>query len=240
MLLRPQDRDRLPALLGQEGNPSLMQRRFDGYLVRPVRATSLEARLEALLTGAQRQSFEVKFEKARYNEEQMLADLKAFTGVTTRTPDAPRLSPEPEWTARLNVLVAEDNDINALLTRTLLERDGHKVRIANGVEVLLALDEPDGKTYDLVLMDLHMPDMDGFEATRRIRGLTDERSSLPIVALTANALADDRQICLTAGMDDYLSKPVAPDALARMLATWSDRRSDLGIAPHDVPAQNLA
>ncbi|MES1989542.1 MAG: response regulator [Pseudomonadota bacterium] len=239
VLLRPQDRDRLPTLLGQEGNPSLAQRRFDGYLVRPVRATSLEARLEILRNGSQRQSFEGKFEKARYNEEQMLADLKAFSGL--RAPDILRVKQQPEWTARLNVLVAEDNDINALLTRTLLERDGHKVHIAkNGIEVLAALDEPTGKDYDLVLMDLHMPDMDGFEATRRIRGLSDGRSSLPIVALTANAMADDRQICFAAGMDDYLSKPVAPDALARMLATWSDRRSDLGIAPADVPAQNLA
>ena len=244
VLLRPQDRDRLPALLGQEGNPSLTQRRFDGYLVRPVRATSLEARLEALKNGAHRASFEARFEKARYNEEQMLADLKAFTSsgprAAPRTGDVPRKQ-EPEWTARLNVLVAEDNDINALLTRTLLERDGHKVRIAkNGTEVLSALDAPEGKAYDLVLMDLHMPDMDGFEATKRIRALSDERSSLPIVALTANALADDRQICLSAGMDDYLSKPVAPDALARMLATWSDRRSDMGVAPADVSARNLA
>ncbi|MGV8997576.1 MAG: response regulator [Parvibaculaceae bacterium] len=243
VLLRPQDRDRLPALLGQEGNPSLMQRRFDGYLVRPVRATSLEARLESLQSGAPRGSIEQKFETARYNEAQMLADLKAFTGAGkgTRTPDAPRADLEPEWTARLNVLVAEDNDINALLTRTLLERDGHKVRIAkNGIELLAALDEPEGRLYDLVLMDLHMPHMDGFEATKRIRALSDERSSLAIVALTANALADDRQICLSAGMDDYLSKPVAPDALARMLATWSDRRSDLGIAPVDVQNRNLA
>jgi len=151
--------------------------------------------------------------------------------------DAPRPA---EWSARLSVLVAEDNEINALLTRTLLERDGHTVRIArNGQEVLDALDEAD-RPADIVLMDLHMPGMDGFEATRRIRALSDERSSVPIIALTANAMADDRQTCLTAGMDDYLSKPVAPDALARMLAAWSHRRSDLGLAPADAARANLA
>ncbi|MDO8290717.1 MAG: response regulator [Parvibaculum sp.] len=241
VLLRPQDRDRLPAMLGQEGNPSLTQRRFDGYLVRPVRASSLETRLETLRSGTHRQSSDEKFSPAGLDEDKLLADLKAFTD-DARISDTHRTKKtEPEWTARLNVLVAEDNDINALLTRTLLERDGHKVTIAkNGIEVLAALDRPDGRDYDLVLMDLHMPDMDGFATTQHIRTLSDERSSLPIVALTANAMADDRRVCLAAGMDDYLSKPVAPDALARMLATWSDRRSDMGISPTDAKAHSVA
>ncbi|MCE9648144.1 MAG: response regulator [Parvibaculum sp.] len=217
VLLRPQDRDRLPALIGQEGNPAMFQRIFDGYLVRPVRASSLLARLEAL-TG---DGATPRAEQSRASEQ-----------TEKKRPEA--------WSARLNVLVAEDNEINALLTRTLLERDGHTVRIArNGQEVLDALDEADTPA-DLVLMDLHMPGMDGFEATRRIRALSDDRSSIPVIALTANAMADDRQTCLTAGMDDYLSKPVAPDALARMLAEWSNRRSDLGLAPADAARANLA
>jgi CheY-like chemotaxis protein len=89
-------------------------------------------------------------------------------------------------------------------------------------------------------MDCQMPGVDGFEATRRIRALADARSSLPVIALTANAMADDRQTCLAAGMDDYLSKPVAPDALARMLALWAHRRSELGLAPEDAERANLA
>jgi CheY-like chemotaxis protein len=224
VLLRPQDRDRLPALIGQEGNPAMFQRIFDGYLVRPVRASSLLARLEALMSGS----------------GNAIPYAEAHRLHREREAEREEQHPAPEWRARLNILVAEDNEINALLTRTLLERDGHSVRIArNGQEVLDAMDEPDATT-DIVLMDLHMPGMDGFEATRRIRALADDRSSVPVIALTANAMADDRQTCLTAGMDDYLSKPVAPDALARMLADWSHRRSDLGLAPADAARANLA
>lgn len=238
VLLRPQDRDRLPALIGQEGNPALTQRLFDGYLVRPVRASSLQARLEALMSGAQKRT-RVRAQ-AVTGDNPRPEDAARPERMVETVDDAPEPI-EPRWTARLNVLVAEDNDINALLTRTLLERDGHTVRIAkNGNEVLAVLNAEGGNAYDLVLMDLHMPDMDGFEATRHVRALADERSSLPIIALTANAMADDRQTCLIAGMDDYLSKPVSPDALARMLATWSGRRSDLGISPADAQRANLA
>jgi PAS domain S-box-containing protein len=218
VLLRPQDRDRLPALLGQDGNPAMFPRIFDGYLVRPVRASSLLARLEALMG-------EVKPPRPQFEYE---ADPEDAPGVA------------PRWNSRLTVLVVEDNDINALLTRTLLERDGHRVVLArHGQQALDALDE-EGEAIDLILMDLHMPGMDGFEATRRIRALADARSSLPVIALTANAMADDRRTCLAAGMDDYLSKPVGPDALARMLALWSRRRSELGLAPEDAERANLA
>lgn len=259
VLLRPQDRDRLPALIGREGNPTIFQRLFDGYLVRPVRASSLLARLEALMGHGQRgttsDDLTTDFDPAvgeamGYNE--IVARDKLFDGpmpVGNKTTESATRLPASEnitassnnWAAPLNILVAEDNDINALLTRTLLERDGHSVRIAsNGREVLAALDEPGTSSYDLVLMDLHMPDMDGFEATRHIRALPDIRSSLPIIALTANAMADDRQTCLAAGMDDYLSKPVAPAELARMLVTWTGRRSDMGVAPSDAAKAQLA
>lgn len=224
VLLRPQDRDRLPALIGQEGNPAMFQRIFDGYLVRPVRASSLRARLEALMSGT----------APTFPRENIRDDYRP-SGV-----EREEIAPAPRLSVGLNILVAEDNEINALLTRTLLERDGHTVRVAsNGQEVLDALDD-DGAPTDIVLMDLHMPGMDGFEATRRIRALADERSSVPVIALTANAMADDRQTCLTAGMDDYLSKPVSPDALSRMLSDWSCRRSDLGLAPADAARANLA
>ena len=245
VLLRPQDRDRLPALIGREGNPAMFQRIFDGYLVRPVRSTSLLARLEALQSGAHKQAQPTLPDGTVFDEARMLKDLKSFSAghPVEFEPEKPATaSPgRGNWTSQLNILVAEDNEINALLTRTLLERDGHTVHIAvNGAAVLASLEENTSTPFDIILMDLHMPEMDGFEATRRIRAMPDERSSIPIVALTANAMADDRKTCLTAGMDDYLSKPVAPDALARMLATWSDRRSDLGLSPADAPRTNLA
>jgi len=252
VLLRPQDRDRLPALIGREGNPTLFQRIFDGYLVRPVRASSLLTRLETFLdTGNSRRyaADRARVSELARNQISEFQELDAqedagdlFDDVEDRDVAA-RIDANvsPAWPTALNILVAEDNDINALLTRTLLERDGHNVYIVkNGREVLTALNAEDGDIYDLVLMDLHMPEMDGFEATRHIRAMSDARSSLPIIALTANAMADDRQHCLTAGMDDYLSKPVSPDALTHMLEAWSGRRSDMGVAPSDAPRANLA
>jgi CheY-like chemotaxis protein len=121
------------------------------------------------------------------------------------------------------VLVAEDNDINALLARALLHRLGHRPTIAeNGaaaVECFLAATRADAP-YDLVLMDVHMPELDGLEATRRIRA-TEAARGLPrtrIVALTANAFGEDREACLAAGMDDFLVKPLDRDRLADVLA----------------------
>ena len=210
VMLRPQDRDRLPGLIGLDATHSIFPGMFDGYLVRPVRASSLLTRLEAL-------AFRGGGDEAAGPRVEGAAEQEKPVGTA------------PAWGARLNVLVAEDNEINALLTRTLLERDGHFVRVAKSGSDVLAMLEKNEPT-DVILMDLHMPGMDGFEATRLIRALPDTRSSLPIIALTANAMAEDRQLCLTAGMDDYLSKPVAPDELARMLAFWSNRRSALGLA----------
>ncbi|MBM4783962.1 MAG: PAS domain S-box protein [Archangiaceae bacterium] len=117
----------------------------------------------------------------------------------------------------LRVLVAEDNAINALVVRALLERDGHQVTIvASGLEAVQASERPG---WDLVLMDMQMPEFDGLEATRRIRER--ERVSgtrLPIYALTANAMKGDLERCTDAGMDDYLTKPVNLAVLRQRLA----------------------
>jgi signal transduction histidine kinase/DNA-binding response OmpR family regulator len=107
----------------------------------------------------------------------------------------------------LRILVAEDNVVNQRLALLALERMGYRAEVAaNGVEVLAALGR---QPYDLVLMDIQMPEMDGLEATRRIRQRWGPRGRGPaIVAMTANALREDREACLVAGMDDYLSKPI--------------------------------
>lgn len=125
--------------------------------------------------------------------------------------DAPRDAP-PVIGRR--VLLAEDNDVNALLTVSVLERDGHEViRVLNGREAVEALDTK--ARFDIVLMDMHMPEMDGIEATKALRAAG---HMVHVVALTANAYSQDRQRCLDAGMNDYLSKPVEPDALREVLA----------------------
>ena len=117
----------------------------------------------------------------------------------------------------LRILLAEDNAVNQRLARHLLEKKGHTVITAqDGLEALTLLEK---ETVDLVLMDVQMPGMDGVAATRVIRAReTPGGLRLPIVALTAHAMSCDRDYCLQAGMDDYLTKPIRADDLRRVLA----------------------
>jgi CheY-like chemotaxis protein len=156
---------------------------FDSYLVKPVRAASLASRLAA--PGL---------------SPPLVPDFE----YETRQSETPHGRP-------LSVLVAEDNEINALLVQTMLTRLGHvPTVVSNGISAVtsVATAHAMGAPYDLVLMDLHLPGMDGFDATRRIRSLGDEGGRIPIVALTANAFAEDREACKMAGMDGFLVKPV--------------------------------
>jgi PAS domain S-box-containing protein len=116
------------------------------------------------------------------------------------------------------VLLAEDNEINQRIVMRLLEKVGcHAERVANGREAVEALGR---NTFDLVLMDVQMPEMDGFAATEEIRRREAGRRRTPIAAMTANAMTGDREKCLAAGMDDYISKPVRLENLQRMLNRW--------------------
>ena len=169
---------------------------FTGYLVKPVRAASLAARFAS-------------------ND---VFDLAAAA------PAVPAPGPGPAQSGQgLSILVAEDNEINAVLARALLEKLGHRPTIAaNGsaaVESWLAA-RAAGAPYDRVLMDLHMPGMDGLEATRRIRSIEAEIAAprTPILALTASASAEDQGACLDAGMDGFLVKPLDRERLAAALA----------------------
>jgi CheY-like chemotaxis protein len=116
----------------------------------------------------------------------------------------------------LRILLAEDNPVNQKLARFAIEKMGHSiVMVNNGIR---AVETSASGQFDLILMDLQMPEMDGFEATARIREA--ERSAgrhTPIVAMTAHAMHGDREQCLRAGMDDYISKPIDLQALARMI-----------------------
>lgn len=121
------------------------------------------------------------------------------------------------------VLLAEDNQINAVLATTIIRRAGHRVDVApNG---LAAVEAAKSGEYDIILMDMHMPEMDGLEATRRIRRLDGPMRKSPIIALTANAMASDRQKCIAAGMDDFLSKPFEPADLTGILMKWGESES---------------
>jgi len=181
-----------PAMRGELA--ALKDAGFTGYLIKPVRAASLAARFAA---------------------EDAFDPSAAI--------DAAEAPGEARPAGGLSILVAEDNEINALLARALLVKLGHRpTMVASGeaaIECWLAA-RAAGTPYDRVLMDLHMPGMDGLEATRRIRAMEAEYecARMPIIALTANASAEDREACLAAGMDDFLIKPLDRERLAAALA----------------------
>jgi signal transduction histidine kinase/ActR/RegA family two-component response regulator len=129
---------------------------------------------------------------------------------------------------RMLILLVEDNATNQFVALKIIERLGYRADVAaDGLEALAALRII---PYDLVLMDCQMPEMDGFEATREIRNPQSgiRNRDMPIIAMTANAMKGDREKCLAAGMNDYLSKPVQPAALGAMLERWLARSFALG------------
>ena len=146
-------------------------------------------------------------------------DLEARTSELGALPPVAPAAARPPAPHRMNILLAEDNAVNQKLVVRLLERSGHTVRVAsNGREAVRFFAED---RYDAVLMDVQMPEMDGLEATRLIRQWesgTGHRA--PVIALTAHAMAGDKEMCLDAGMDAYLSKPIDPKILADTLANF--------------------
>ncbi len=130
-------------------------------------------------------------------------------------------APAPAVPRKARILVAEDNAVNQLVVRSMLERLGMTVSVAKDGADATAMAE--SETFDLVLMDCQMPVMDGYQATRNIRA---SGARIPIIALTANALSEDRQRCVDAGMDSYLAKPVTGTALAEMLVRFLGPREE--------------
>jgi CheY-like chemotaxis protein len=177
---------------------------FTGYLVKPLRAASLAARLA------------------------MAPDVVA-PALVEETISEP-ISVVPAASAKgLSILVAEDNEINALLMRSLLTKLGHRTVIAThgaaALESWLAARSA-GTPYDLILMDLQMPQLDGIETAKRIRAHEAAESGrrTPILALTANTLVEDRYACFESGMDGFLIKPLDRDKLNEALAALTAAR----------------
>jgi CheY-like chemotaxis protein len=126
--------------------------------------------------------------------------------------------PDPTSPSRGLILVVEDNEVNQLVAREMVTKLGYRVRVvSDGAQAVAAVE---ATSYDAILMDCHMPVMDGFDATDAIRGMVGAASRVPIIAMTAGAQDEDRRHCLDAGMDDFLSKPVDMTALKDTLEQW--------------------
>jgi len=161
----------------------------DGFLTKPVRALQLRNLLIDLLSP------EMKKKKTE-----------------GALPAPKKMKPHP-----LCILMAEDNPINQKVALYMLKRLGYSADVAvNGQEVLRALQK---KSYDVVLMDVQMPEMDGLEATRQIRS---KGMDIQIVAMTAHALEGDKEECLLAGMNEYISKPICMEELQKVLESCDD------------------
>jgi PAS domain S-box-containing protein len=179
---------------------------ISAYLVKPIRQTELLDAIRLALQAAPRQE---------------------------RTAPLVTRHALRENRRRLKVLLAEDNAVNQLLTVRILEKRGHAVTVAeNGRVALAALDH---ESFDLVLMDVQMPEMDGFEATAAIRAKEKTAGAhLPIIAMTAHALKGDEQRCLAAGMDAYVSKPIQVSELMRMIEEVFSDRAEGELMPQEA------
>jgi PAS domain S-box-containing protein len=199
--------------MSRRGDANRLQRQgFAAFLVKPVKPSLLHDTLAAVINGGRRE-----------------ADEPARPIVTRhRLKDLQR---------RVRVLLAEDNIVNQKLATILLGKHGYTVdAVANGLEAIKALELI---PYDVVLMDVQMPELDGLGATRRIRDQASKvlNHEVPIIAMTAHALKGDREKCLEAGMDDYVSKPINPRQLLETMERQLERTQPASEAEPAAPAR---
>ena len=174
------------------------QGHFAAYLAKPLRQSQL---FDTLMT--------------------LLAASDAQRDKPAAAPARPTMDPGMAARHPLRILLAEDNVVNQKLAMRLLSQMGYRADLAsNGVEAIESIQR---QTYDVVLMDVQMPEMDGLEAARAITARWQPSRRPRIVAMTANAMQGDREECLAAGMDDYLTKPIRVDALVQALLTATPR-----------------
>ena len=204
--------------MGQRGDAKRFKAiGFSAYLTKPVRSSQLKETLTAVW-GAKSQDISTDLVT-----KHSLAESRTLVTADTKETDQGKGA---------RVLVAEDNIVNKKVAVKMLEKLGCRVNVtANGKE---AVDMLESFPYDLVFMDCQMPEMDGYEATAAIRKWEEENrysetenrkpkseKRIPIIAITANAMKGDREKCLEAGMDDYISKPVDVKKLAQALGKWA-------------------
>lgn len=187
--------------MGQRGEAKVARAAgIAGYLTKPVRYAQLYACVRLVMGRAHDSSSDLESLVTRHHAREAAAHNRG------------------------RLLIVEDNVVNQKVAVRLLENMGYKADVAaNGLEAIDALRR---LPYKMVLMDCHMPDLDGYEATRRIRELEasgELKTHIIVIALTANAMQDDRERCLHAGMDDYMSKPINVDQLTRVLETWATK-----------------
>lgn len=170
-----------------------------------------------------------------------------FSGTDRPLPSTARNSPSveprsiaPLPRARPRVLIAEDHDLNQLLIMALADKAGLEAELArDGIEALAMIEaaQQAGRPYRMVLMDVQMPRLDGLEATRRLRAAGHAPADLPVIALTANAAAQDVAVCIGAGMQGHLAKPVGVSALANLMNIYLDGAEECAAAVAMPPGQ---
>ncbi len=223
--------------IGQRGDGRLAREvGFSGFVTKPIRKSQLYSCLSAVLGLAQPDN-----------------EIRPAPLVTTHS-----LKEMSQQTSS-RILVVDDNRVNQQIAVLMLDRLGHRSEIGStGKEALAAIAQ---RTFDVILMDCQMPEMDGYEATRAIRKAESEKlqgrskeeesnlsktqlpiplltscSRIPIIAMTANAMKGDREKCLEAGMDDYLTKPIQREELARTLAKWLPAKPEDASSAHEDPS----
>jgi two-component system, sensor histidine kinase and response regulator len=178
---------------------------IEAFLNKPIKQAELFDCLAAVASGAPSDTGRLRLEAIKKSS-------------TTKSATSGLLNSKAQ--KRVRILVAEDNPVNREVAMLQLQSLGYTVdTVANGLQALEVLSATD---YDAVLMDCQMPEMDGYEATAEVRRREGGKRHTPIIALTANALQGDQEKCLAAGMDDYLSKPIKPEALEAMLEKWTN------------------
>ncbi|MDH3786085.1 MAG: response regulator, partial [Acidobacteriota bacterium] len=206
--------------VGRQGDASrLTEAGFVGYLLKPVMYDQLRDLL-GIIWGAQCAGSKLDL-VTRHTLAEMLARQDSLSDEKTVT--NPKADPESAG-PRVRALVAEDNRINQRLAKLILEKLGCDVDVV--ADGLAAVERSRRCNYDVVFMDCQMPELDGYEATARIRAREDESNGsrhLPIIAMTANAMMGDREHCIAQGMDDYVSKPIKPDAFRQIIERWATR-----------------